>query len=173
MAMGCLHWPPQRQGEQQLLKARQLFASGDYSSALEINRSVLAQFPSRLADQSLFQIGLIYAHPDNPDRDYQKSFESFQHIVDQYPASRSRQDAEMWMVVIGHLSAQERQIQVLKQRSAPLEKKVKTQKRKINQLQDQLEKLKRIDIKMEEKKREVIPQAEEIEEKGNGKDSGS
>ena len=51
------------------------------------------------------------------------------------------------------------------QRNAPLEKKVKIQKQKINQLQDQLEKFKRIDIKMEEKKRNAIPQAEELEEK--------
>jgi len=73
------------------------------------------------------------------------------------------------------LIAQEKQIQVLQLRNAPLVKKLKTQHTKINQLQDQLEKLKRIDIKIEEKKREAIPQAEEIKEKGDGhgKDTGS
>lgn len=173
MATGCLHWPPQSQGEQQLLEARQRFANGDYSNALEINRRVLAQFPASLADQSLFQIGLICAYPENPDRDVQKAFESFQRIIVRYPASPLRQDAELWLVVLDHLRVQESQIRVLTQRNAPLEKTLKMQKRKINQLQDQLEKLKRIDIKMEEKKRKAIPQAEEIEEKGNGKNSGS
>ncbi len=173
MAMGCLHWPSQAQGEQQLLEARQRFANGNYSSALEINRRVLTQFSASLADQAIFQIGLIYAHPHNPDRDIQKAVESFQHIIDRYPASRLRQDAILWRVVLDQIRAQESQIQALTQRNAPLEKTLIIQKRKINQLQDQLEKLKRIDIKMEEKKRNAIPQAEEIEEKENGKNSGS
>ena len=42
----------------------------------------------------------------------------------------------------------------------------------ISDLKDQLEKLKRVDIHMEEKKREAIPQTEELKEKGNGKNSG-
>ena len=172
-SMGCLHWPPQPQGEKQLLEARQRFAAGDYSSALEINRSVLAQFPERLADQSLFQIGMVYAHPDNPDRDIQKALQSFQNIIDRYPASYLQPEAHLWLAVLGQLRAQEGQIRFLTQRSAPLEKRLKIQKKEISQLKDQLEKLKRIDIHMEEKKREAIPQAEELKEKGNGENSGS
>jgi outer membrane protein assembly factor BamD (BamD/ComL family) len=170
--MGCLHWPPQPQGEKQLLEARQQFAAGDYSSALEINRSVLAQFPERLADQALFQIGMVYVHPDNPDRDIHKALQSFKDIIDRYPASHLQPEAHLWLAVLGRLSAQEGQIRFLTRRSAPLEKALKMQKRKISQLQDQLEKLKRIDIHMEEKKREAIPQAEELKEKENGKNSG-
>ena len=145
---------------QQLRQARQLFASGNYRSALEINRNVLARFPLQLADQALFQIGLIYAHPHNPDRDYQKSYESFQSIVGRYPASPLRQDAEMWMAVVGQLNVQEKQVQELKLNREPLEKKVDAQKQKINQLQDQLERLKRVDIKIEEKKRHAGGQHE-------------
>ncbi len=173
MAMGCLHWPPQPQGEKQLVEARQRLASGDYSSALAINRRVLAQFPTRLADQSLFQIGLVYAHPHNPDRNIQKAVDSFQGIIDRYPTSQLQPDAHLWLAVLDQLRAQEGQIRFLTQRSAPLKKALKMQKKKISQLQDQLEKLKRIDIHMEEKKRDAIPPAEELKEKGNGENSGS
>ena len=175
MVMGCLHWPQQRQGEQHLAAARQLLAIGDYRAALAENQKVLAQFPPNLADQALFQTGLIYIHPHNPDLSYRKSIESFQSLIDKYPASRLRPDAEIWVLMLGQLMAQEKQIQILKQRNAPLVKKVRKQHKKIKQLQDQLEKLKRIDIKIEEKKREAIPQAEEIKEKvkGHGKDPGS
>jgi predicted RNase H-like nuclease (RuvC/YqgF family) len=79
----------------------------------------------------------------------------------------------LWLAVLDQLRSQEDQIRFLTQRSAPLEKALKMQKRKISQLLDQLEKLKRIDIHMEEKKREAIPPAEELEENGNGKNSGS
>ena len=172
-AMGCLHWPPQPHGENQLLEARNRFATGDYRNALEINQRVLAQDPTTLADQSLFQIGMIYAHPDNPDRDIQKALQSFQSIIDQYPVSHLQPEAHLWLAVLGQLRAQEGQIRFLTQRSAPLEKRLKIQKKEISQLKDQLEKLKRIDIHMEEKKREAIPQAEELKEKVNGENSGS
>ncbi len=173
IVIGCLHGPPTPQGDQQLLEARQFMARGDYPSALEINQRVLMQFPDRLADQALFQLGLIYAHPANPDRNVQNAVETFQRIIDQYPASQLRPEAELWLVVLGNLRAQEDQIRALMQRNAPLEKTVKIQKQKINQLRDQLEKFKRIDIKMEEKKRNAIPRTEELKDKGNGKNSGS
>jgi tetratricopeptide (TPR) repeat protein len=156
-----------------LLEARKRFASGDYRNALEIYQRVLAQDPANLADQSLYQIGMIYAHPDNPDRDIQKALQSFQGIIDRYPASHLQPEARLWRALLDQLRAQEDQIQYLTRRSVPLEKALKIQKRKIVQLQDQLEKLKRIDIHMEEKKRETIPQAEELKEKGNGDNSGS
>ncbi len=162
---GCLHGSPTHQGDQQLLAARQFMARGDYRSALEINQRVLMQFPESLADQALFQLGLIYAHPANPERNDQNAVEAFQGIIDRYPASQLRPEAELWLVVLGNLRAQEDQIRDLMQRNAPLEKTIKIQKQKISQLREQLEKFKRIDIKMEEKKRNAIPRSEELQEK--------
>jgi hypothetical protein len=175
MVTGCLHWPQHRQGEQHLAAARRFLAAGDYQAALAENQMVLAQYAPDLADQSLFQIGLIYIHPHNPDLSYPKSMDAFQGLIDKYPASRLRPNAEIWIFMIKQLLAHEKQIQLLTQRNAPLVRKLGTQHMKIKQLQDQLEKLKRVDIKIEEKKREAIPPAEEIKEKGkdDGKNSGS
>ena len=175
MVMGCLHWPQHRQGEQHLATARQLLASAEFQAALAENQKVLNQYAPDLSDQALFQIGLIYMHPHNPDLNYPKSLESFQRLIDKHPASRLRPDAEILILMIGEFLAQEKRIQVLNHRNAPLIKKLRIQHKKITKLQDQLEKLKRIDIKIEEKKREAIPPAEEIKEKGksDGKDSGS
>lgn len=170
---GCLHWTSQPPGEKQLREARNRFAAGDYRNALEISQRVMAQFPEHPVDQSLFQIGMVYAHPDNPQRNIQKAMQSFQGIIDRCPASHLQAEARLWLAVLGRLSAQEERIRLLSERNAPLEKALKSQKRKINRLQDQLEKLKRIDIRMEEKKRETIPPAEDLKEKGNGEDSGS
>ena len=116
---------------------------------------------------------MFYAHPDNPDRDIQTAQQSFQRIIDYYPTSLLQPDAHLWLAVLGQLRAQEGQIRFLTRRSAPLEKRLKIQKKEISRLKDQLEKLKRIDIHMEEKKREAIPQAEELKETGNGENSGS
>jgi hypothetical protein len=93
--------------------------------------------------------------------------------MNRYPASHLQPEAHLWLAVLGQIRAQEVQIRFLTQRNALLEKALKLQKKKVSQLQDQLEKLKRIDIHMEEKKREAIPPAEELEEKENGENSGS
>lgn len=174
MVTGCLHWPQHRQGEPHLTAAEQLLATGDYQAALAENQKVLAQYAPDLADRALFQIGLIYMHPHNPDQNYPKAIEAFQGLIDTYPASRLRPNAEICIFMIKQLLAQEKQIHLLTQRNAPLVRRLRVQHRKIKQLQDQLEKLKRVDIKIEEKKREAIPQAEDIKGKGNvnGKNIG-
>ena len=79
----------------------------------------------------------------------------------------------MWQSVLVRLKAQENQIRTLTQRSATLEKSNQVQKRKIYQLQDQLEKLKHIDIKIEEEKQNAIPPAKELKDNKDGKDTGS
>jgi hypothetical protein len=173
MVTGCLHLSGSRQGESHLETARDLLAGEDYQGALEENHKVLENFTPDLRDQALFQIGLIYAHPVNPDRNYLKSLESFQRIVQQFPESPLRQDAKICSLVIGRIIDQQEQIQQLKEMQALLEKGIQKQKNKIDRLQEQLEKLKRIDIRIEEKKREALPQTEEIEGKGDGKNPGS
>ena len=54
-----------------------------------------------------------------------------------------------------------------------LEKTVDEQKKEIIQLLDQIEKLKRVDLRIEEKKQKILQQNENIEEKSNGENSGS
>ena len=172
-AIACLHVSGSRQGELHLASARDLLAGGDYQGALMENYRVLANDAPDLTDRALFQIGLIYAHPKNPDRNYPAALESFQRIVHQFPESPLSQDAEIWSRVIGLIIDQQKQAHLLWENNAILEKQVQTQKQKISRLIDQLEKLKNIDIKIEEKKSKVMPPAEDIKEKENGKDSGN
>ena len=54
-----------------------------------------------------------------------------------------------------------------------LEKTVDEQKKEITQLLEQIEKLKRVDLKIEEEKQKILQQNEIIEEKSNGENSGS
>jgi hypothetical protein len=173
MSAGCLHWSGDRQGQAHLATARHLLAGGDYPGALEENHKVLQHSSTDFTDQALFQIGLIYAHPENPDRSYLKSLESFQRIVNQFPESSLCSEAKIWNLVIGGIIDQEKQVQRLTENNAALDRQIRMQKEQISRLQDQLEKLKNIDIKIEEKKRRALPPAEDTGEKSNGKDSGN
>ena len=54
-----------------------------------------------------------------------------------------------------------------------LENTIVEQKKEITQLLEQIEKLKRVDLKIEEEKQKILQQNEIIEENSNGENSGS
>jgi len=170
---GCLHVPKKLQGEEDLIKARRLMTDGYYQVALVKSQKVFDQYPQSLADQALFLMGQIYAHPESPEHNYQKSLNHFQRILEFYPDSELRADARLWSLVILELVEKQNENRQLTQKIDLLEQNADRQKKEIDRLQDQLEKLKHIDLKIEEEKRKVIPQPDDIKEHVNGKDSGS
>jgi len=200
---GCLHFSKKMQGQQLLEEGMDQMVSRHYQAAMAKNLTVLNKFPHSLADQALFQIGLIYAHPENPNQNYEKSLESFIKILDEFSESRLRHQAQLWVHFLRDVIDKERKIGILdnknvslgrtverqKAKITNLQKKIETrktvdlivslektvdeQKKEINQLLDQIEKLKRVDLGIEEKKQKILQQNENIEDKSNGKNSGS
>jgi hypothetical protein len=177
--------------------------SRQYEASMAKNLTVLNNFPASLADQALFQMGLLYANPENPNQDYEKSLESFNKILYEFSESRLRHQAQLWVLFVGDVADKERKTGILKNENVSLqrtveqqkieiatlqkkiearknvdliislEKTIDDQKKEINQLMEQIEKLKRVDLKIEEKKRKILQQNENLEEKSNGKNSGS
>ena len=180
-----------------------LMISRRYEASMAKNLTVLNDFPDSLADQALFQIGLLYAHPKNPNQNYEKSLGSFNKIPSEFPESRLRHQAQLWIVFIRDVIDKERKIGILNKKNVSLErtveqqniditilqKKIETgknvdlivslektvdeQKKEIDQLLDQIEKLKRVDLGIEEKKQKILQQNENIEGKSNGENPGS
>ncbi len=170
---GCQHFSKKLEGEKRLANAMNQIAEGQYDSALAENLTVLEKYPRSLADQAHFQIGLIYAHPENPGQNYQKSLKSFDEILKEFPQSRLKDQAQIWVLFIRILSVKNRDIDMLNEKISSLEKTAEKQRSEINLLQDQIEKLKRVDLGIEEKKEKVLHQYKQIEESINGEDSGS
>ncbi|MCP4252157.1 MAG: tetratricopeptide repeat protein [Candidatus Scalindua sp.] len=127
------------QGKQDLAKARALMFKGDYEASLKYNKEVLRQFPRMLGDQALFQMGLNYAHPENPKPDNQKSIECFQKIIEKFPKSSIGDEAVIWILFI--------------QKTIENKKMFDNLQRDKENLKDQIEKLKNIDLGIEDKKR--------------------
>jgi hypothetical protein len=200
---GCLHFSKKLQGQQILEQGMDQMVSRQYEAAMAKNLTVLNNFPQSLADQALFQIGLLYAHPENPNQNYEKSLESFNKIISEFSESPLRHQAQLWVVFIRDLIDKERKLEILNSKNVSLErtveqqkikltilqKKMETgknvdsivslektvdeQKKEINQLLDQIEKLKRVDLGIEEKKQKILQQNEDIEEISNGENPGS
>jgi hypothetical protein len=201
--LGCLHFSKKLQGQKLLEEGMAEMVDRQYEASMAKSVNVLNNFPNSLADQALFQIGLLYAHPENPNQNYQLSLGAFNKILNEFSESRLRPQAQLWVLFIedaidkkrelgilnkekvsltNAVDKQQLEIAVLQKKIATrenvdlidsLEKTIDEQKKEIAQLLEQIEKLKRVDLNIEEEKQKILQQNEIIEEKSNGENSGS
>jgi tetratricopeptide (TPR) repeat protein len=91
----------QDESRQHLDRGQKFFAQSDFDASLQENKKVLSLSADRPpADEALFNIGLIYAHPGNPKRDVAKSIASFQDLIQDYPQSPWREKARVCMGMV-------------------------------------------------------------------------
>ena len=70
----------------------------NFADALQKNMQVLEQAGMKKpSDQALYNIGLIYAHVDNPAKDYKKSQTYFEVLTKQFPDSDLVEEARIWL----------------------------------------------------------------------------
>jgi len=155
------------EGERSLAYARNFMAIGLYKVSLEKSESVLKQYPRSLGDQALLNLGLLYAHPAYPEADVQKSIKYFQRLIEEYPESILKVEAEIWILVLQDRMLRDREISELTDKIDALKKATKGEKDKLKKMQlkvselqnqvkelkNQIDRLKSVDIRIEEKKR--------------------
>ena len=125
-------------------QAEKLTSKGDYTGALKEHEEVLRLFPGvSPGDRALFHMGLIWAHPDNPRRNYKKALECFHRLLRDFPRSTLKNEVNVWINTINELIRYEGRIKALEEAADALKK--------------QLNALKEIDVGIEEKKREDLP----------------
>jgi hypothetical protein len=109
-----------------LSRSRGLKGRGDFEGAMRENQKALTLAAKKPpADEALFNLGLIHASPDNPRRDFGKSLSAFQRLVYEYPGSSWAEEAKAW---VGILQENER-LQTLIQQSKKVDVEVEEKKR--------------------------------------------
>jgi tetratricopeptide (TPR) repeat protein len=112
-----------------LLRSQRALAQGDFEASLSEMEKALSLSPSSpLEDETLYTLGLMYAHYANPKRDYQRSLEFFRRLLKDHPKSPWAEQAKIWIAVI-------------------------EENEKLNQV---IEKSKQVDLEIEQKKREKV-----------------
>lgn len=115
------------EGRELQTRNQRLLAMGDYERCINENQRVLSlSYTRSLKDQALFNLGLVYAHSGNPKKDFGKSLDFFKRLINDYPKSPLVEQAKIWVSIL-----QERE--------------------ELNQV---IQKLKQVDIEIEERKRE-------------------
>lgn len=123
-----------------LVRARGLFAQGDYEASLKENQRVLSLSANRSpADEALFQMGLIYAHAENPKRDQRRAVALFQRVIDEHSQSPLAEQARVWVGVLQ-----------MNERLSRINEKLNQANEKLSQM---IEKSKQVDIEIEGMKR--------------------
>jgi lipoprotein-anchoring transpeptidase ErfK/SrfK len=102
------------QGTATLKEANDLFSQGNYQASLDKYEQI-AESHATLEDRVLFEMGILYAHPGNEHRNYQKSLECFQKIIKEYPASHYRQNSQAMMFTLNNAPIKDKQIEILQQ----------------------------------------------------------
>jgi len=101
---------------QRLARSQKLLAQGNYEGAVGEGQRVLASTDLRSSkDEALFNLGLIYAHSGNPQRDIQKSLEYFKKLIKNYPKSPFVEQAKIWVGILEENEELNYVIQKLKQ----------------------------------------------------------
>ena len=90
--------------DEQFLRGQDLLARGDYEGSLRENQQIVSVFPKEPpGDKALFSMGLIYAHHNNPEKDYKKSVGFFTKLIEGYPQSALAEQARIWLNVLGKI----------------------------------------------------------------------
>ena len=157
----------------QIDDARKLLVAGKFDAALAKSEDVLKRYPDSNADRAIFQIGLIFAHPDYSRSDPRKSLKYFLNLQDKFPASTLNPETGVWIAVLREYIRQNteltalyknsnkemerlsRQIDHLKANLKARQKQITEVNAKAEKLQKQIILLKEVDIVIEEKKRKL------------------
>ena len=118
------------EGREYLLRSQKLLAQGNYEGAVVQNQKILSLPDARSPKaEALFNLGLIYAHSGNPQKDLEKSIDFFKTLIKNYPKGPFVEQAKIW---VGILEENE-------------------------ELSNLIRKLRQVDIEVEEKKRKKAP----------------
>jgi tetratricopeptide (TPR) repeat protein len=121
LVCGCSHLDKGYQARVTFKEANDFVSQGNYKAALNKYEQILEKYP-KAEDRVLFERGIIYAHPKNEEKNYQKSLECFQKLITDYPESGYKKDSEIMIFQIHNVTfkdqtvaAQQAQIEALRQ----------------------------------------------------------
>lgn len=87
--------------ERHFRKGRKFLSGGNFDDAIEEMQKILAlPYYSPYTDDALFYMGLMYAHFDNPKKDYVKARDIFVKVIKEHPKSPLIEQAKIWAGVL-------------------------------------------------------------------------
>lgn len=122
------HIREQSEAREYLLQGQKLLAQGDYEGSINENQKILSMSTHQPPkDKALFNLGLIYAHFGNPKKDFGKSLDFFKKLIKDYPRSPLVEQAKIWVEALQENEELNHVIQKLKQVDIEIEERKREQ----------------------------------------------
>ncbi len=81
---------------------RKIVTNQNFKKAVQENLLILQEVGKKKpADEALYNLGLIYAHVDNPAKDYKKSQNYFHALIKEFPDSELAEESRIWLGLFG------------------------------------------------------------------------
>ena len=104
------------EGRESQTRSQRLLAAGDFEGFISENQRVLSlAHPRSSKDEALFNLGLVYAHEGNPKKDFLKSLDFFKRLIHDHPRSPLVEQAKIWVGLLQEYESLNQVIQKLKQ----------------------------------------------------------
>lgn len=158
LACGCSHFNEELQARSIFKEANDFFSQGNYNASLSKYKQIIEKYPTA-GDRVLFEMGIIYAHPQNEQKDYQKSLGCFQKLIRDYPWSEYRRDSEMMIFQIQNVTIKDKTIAAQQTQIETFQQEVKSKGNEIIKLQKKIEALKQ---EVKNKEDEIITLQKEV-----------
>jgi outer membrane protein assembly factor BamD (BamD/ComL family) len=121
-------------------RADDFVKKGNYDASLGVYEQIMTQYP-RVGDRVLFEMGIIYLSARNNEKDYRKALECFEKLMKNYPDSKYRQNSDAMLSLLTEITSRD--------------KRMISQKRQIDELVQQIEQMKEVDMNLKQKKKAV------------------
>lgn len=132
-------FPPQR-----------VMETGDYAGFLAENQQALNECSGKNpCEVALFNLGFLYAYPKSPYYDQAKSLPYFSELIQKYPQSPWAFQATAWIDIMKKNMTSE-------DKRRRLQGEMKSKNAAINELKEQIRRSREIDLKIEQKERELL-----------------
>lgn len=155
---GCSHFNEELQAKTTFKEANDFFSQGNYEASLGKYQQIIAKYPTA-GDRVLFEMGIVYAHPGNKQKDYQKSLECFHEIIKDYPESWYRKDSALMIFNINNVIVKDKTIAAQHTHIETLQQEIKNSGTEITALQKRIAALEQ---EVRRKESEIIKLQKEV-----------
>jgi hypothetical protein len=129
---------------------QKVMESGDYAGFLAENQKGLEECGEKsLCEVPFFNLGFIYAYPKSPYYDPSKGLPYFEELIQKHPQSPWAFQATAWIEIMKKNLTSEDQ-------RRRLQGEMKSKNAAINELKEQIKRSREIDLKIEQKERELL-----------------
>ena len=119
----------------ELEEGQRYLSSGNFDRFVEINQKVLSDFPKTPpGDEALFNLGMVFSHPDYLKRDYKIALRFFKWLSIDFPQSPLENKSRIWVSLLESIERCDKELALNQNRLRETKLLWETSRKKIEEM---------------------------------------